>query len=101
MLRPLWEPPREVELPAFDHAGHGGGDERMLEVLYGPVDPAAATGTAAEASTATGTAAVDASDASHRRATEEDGALALVTGLAANQSFVSGKPVATADVVTL
>lgn len=63
----------------------------MLEVLYGPVDPAAAAGAAA----------ADASDASHRRATEEDGALALVTGLAANQSFVSGKPVATADVVTL
>ncbi|MGW5696935.1 hypothetical protein ACWEWX_40500, partial [Streptomyces asiaticus] len=82
-----------VVLPAFDHAGHGGGDERMLDVLYGPVDAAAATEAAA-------VDASDASDASRRRATEEDGALALVTGLAANQSFVSGRPVATADVVT-
>ncbi|MCO8306368.1 Gfo/Idh/MocA family protein [Streptomyces sp. RKCA744] len=92
VLRPLWEPPREVELPGYDHAGHGGGDERMLDVLYGPADPAAATGEAAAD-------ASDASDASRQRATEEDGALALVTGLAANQSFLSGKPVATADVM--
>ncbi|MEU8871963.1 Gfo/Idh/MocA family oxidoreductase [Streptomyces javensis] len=98
VLRPLWEPPREVELPAFDHAGHGGGDARMLDVLYGPVDPADGPVDPADATGAA--AAVDASDASRRRATEEDGALALVTGLAANQSFVSGKPVATADVVT-
>lgn len=103
VLRPLWEPPREVALPEFDHAGHGGGDERMLDVLYGPVDPAAATQKAAVAASDTPETpdTPDASDASRRPATEEDGALALVTGLAANRSFADGKPVATADVVTL
>ncbi|MCD9594298.1 Gfo/Idh/MocA family protein [Streptomyces sp. 8ZJF_21] len=108
VLRPLWEPPREVALPEFDHAGHGGGDERMLDVLYGPVDPAATGKTAVDGADVPDTRetpdpsdASDASDASRRSATEEDGALALVTGLAANRSFADGKPVATADVVTL
>ena len=40
-LRPLWKPPYEVPVPAFDHAGHGGGDARMLDALFGPVDLAA------------------------------------------------------------
>lgn len=108
VLRPLWEPPREVALPEFDHAGHGGGDERMLDVLYGPVDPAATGKTAVDGAEVPDTRetpdafdASDASDASRRSATEEDGALALVTGLAANRSFTDGKPVATADIVTL
>ncbi|ATL87456.1 Gfo/Idh/MocA family protein [Streptomyces malaysiensis] len=111
VLRPLWEPPREVALPEFDHAGHGGGDERMLDVLYGPVDPAATGKTAVDGAdvpdtretpdTSDASDVSDASDASRRSATEEDGALALVTGLAANRSFADGKPVATADVVTL
>ncbi|MCQ6249422.1 Gfo/Idh/MocA family protein [Streptomyces malaysiensis] len=108
VLRPLWEPPREVALPEFDHAGHGGGDERMLDVLYGPVDPAATGKTAVDGADVPDTRetpdtsdASDASDASRRSATEEDGALALATGLAANRSFADGKPVATADVVTL
>ncbi|MFD8162990.1 Gfo/Idh/MocA family protein [Streptomyces malaysiensis] len=108
VLRPLWEPPREVALPEFDHAGHGGGDERMLDVLYGPVDPAATGKTAVDGADVPDTRetpdtsdASDASDASRRSATEEDGALALVTGLAANRSFADGKPVATTDVVTL
>ncbi|MFD8335984.1 Gfo/Idh/MocA family protein [Streptomyces solisilvae] len=111
VLRPLWEPPREVALPEFDHAGHGGGDERMLDVLYGPVDPAATGKTAVDGAdvpdtretpdTSDASDASDTSDASRRSATEEDGALALVTGLAANRSFADGKPVATADVVTL
>ncbi|MYU14715.1 Gfo/Idh/MocA family oxidoreductase [Streptomyces sp. SID8361] len=111
VLRPLWEPPREVALPEFDHAGHGGGDERMLDVLYGPVDPAATGKTAVDGAdvpdtretpdTSDASDASDTSDASRRSATEEDGALALVTGLAANRSFADGKPVTTADVVTL
>ncbi|MFC5805068.1 Gfo/Idh/MocA family protein [Streptomyces formicae] len=78
LLRPLWEAPREVELPPYDHAGHGGGDERMLASLYGPADPSAPA---------------DTGDAAKQRATEADGALALVTGLAANESFATGTPV--------
>ncbi|KAF5376221.1 hypothetical protein D9615_008549 [Tricholomella constricta] len=34
-LHKLWEKPEK--LPAeIDHAGHGGGDKRMLNVLFGP-----------------------------------------------------------------
>ncbi|MBD0737352.1 Gfo/Idh/MocA family protein [Streptomyces sp. CBMA29] len=75
LLRPLWEPPRELEIPEFDHAGHGGGDARMLRTLYdGEPGPAA---------------------------TAVDGALALAVGLAANTSFGSGDAVDIADVVDL
>jgi predicted dehydrogenase len=75
LLRPLWEPPRAVEIPEFDHAGHGGGDARMLRTLYdGEPGPAA---------------------------TAVDGALALSVGLAANTSFVGGEAVDTADLVQI
>ncbi|MEW2523079.1 Gfo/Idh/MocA family protein [Actinacidiphila alni] len=73
LLRPLWEPPRELKVPEFDHAGHGGGDARMLRTLYdGEPGPAS---------------------------TAADGAWALATGLAANASFATGEAVDTADVV--
>ena len=75
LVRPLWQPPRQVEIPEFDHAGHGGGDARMLRTLY--------DGAAGPAATAT------------------DGALALAVGLAANRSFEGGEPVDIADVVRL
>jgi predicted dehydrogenase len=73
LVRPLWNPPREVEIPSFDHSGHGGGDARMMRALFdgepGPV------------------------------ATVVDGALALATGLAANTAFVKGEVVTIDDVV--
>jgi predicted dehydrogenase len=72
-LRPLWKPPRPVEIPEFDHAGHGGGDARMLRTLFdGEPGPAA---------------------------TAADGALALAVGLAANASFAGGEAVDAAQVV--
>jgi predicted dehydrogenase len=74
-LRTLWNPPELVHVPAFDHAGHGGGDQRMLAALLDD-DPAQAPD----------------------RATAEDGLLALLPGLAANESFRTGRPV---DVSTL
>ncbi|MFD8378072.1 Gfo/Idh/MocA family protein [Streptomyces sp. NPDC059679] len=83
-VHPLWEPPHEVAVTDYDHAGHGGGDARMLDALYGPVDPDAAP---------------DTGDAAGLRANEVDGALALAAGLAANQSFATGRPVDIADVV--
>ena len=70
LLRPLWKPPELVHVPAFDHAGHGGGDQRMLAALLDG-DP---------------TQAGD-------RATARDGLLALLPGLAANESFHTGQPV--------
>jgi hypothetical protein len=76
-LRPLWAPPVDHTVE-HDHAGHGGADARMLATLLDG-DPS------------------QASD----RATARDGALALVTGLAANRSFATGQAVPTADVLDL
>ncbi|KAJ7902093.1 NAD(P)-binding protein [Mycena olivaceomarginata] len=73
-LHKLWQKP-EVLPVKYDHAGHGGGDARMLSVLFGP-----APGEAAE----TG-------DASKQGANERDGAMALAVGLLANESFKTGK----------
>ncbi|MFD8304668.1 hypothetical protein ACFV29_20330 [Streptomyces sp. NPDC059690] len=36
-LRPLWKPPAAIPLEAV-HEAHGGGDPRMLDALFGPVD---------------------------------------------------------------
>lgn len=73
-LHPFWEPPRTVELPEVDKEGHGGADARMTSVLFGASE-----------------------DPLHRSATARDGALALLTGLAANRSLSTGLPVRVAD----
>lgn len=73
-LHKLWQKP-EVLPVKYEHAGHGGGDARMLSVLFGP-EP----GKEAE----TG-------DASKQGANERDGAMALAVGLLANESFKTGK----------
>jgi predicted dehydrogenase len=80
LVRPLWQPPREVEIPEFDHAGHGGGDARMLRALF--------DGEMGE-------------DGIAPTATAVDGALALATGLAANTAFAHGEPVDIDDVVRM
>lgn len=73
-LHKLWEKP--MKLPAeIDHAGHGGGDVRMFNVLFGP--------TPGEVE--------ETGDASKQSANEKDGALALAVGLMANESFRTGK----------
>ncbi|KDQ28581.1 hypothetical protein PLEOSDRAFT_1063445 [Pleurotus ostreatus PC15] len=73
-LQNLWQKP--VQLPVkVDHGSHGGGDTRMLSVLFGPLPGQA----------------VDQGDAAKQGATERDGALALAVGLLANKSFKSGK----------
>jgi hypothetical protein len=77
-VRPFWAPPREVPLPSTARAGHGGADERMTAVLLGAqTDPLT------------------------RSATARDGALALLTGLAANRSMEAGAPVRVADLLDL
>jgi predicted dehydrogenase len=77
-LRPYWKPPQPVELPPPDRGGHGGADRRMTGVLLGGrSDPAA------------------------RSATGRDGALALLTGLAANRSLEAHEPVRVADLIDL
>lgn len=79
LVRPLWQPPREVEIPEFDHAGHGGGDARMLHALFDGETDGAAGGP--------------------QTATAADGALALAVGLAANTAFTRGEVVNIDDVV--
>lgn len=77
-LRPFWEPPHAVELQPQDRGGHGGADRRMTDVLLGGrTDPMA------------------------RSATARDGALALLTGLAANRSLETRQPVRVADLIDL
>ena len=77
-VRPYWAPPRVVELPARERGGHGGADARMTAVLLGGQ-----------------------TDPMERSATARDGALALLTGLAANRSMQTGAPVRVADLLDL
>ncbi len=69
---------------AVAHEAHGGGDPRMLDALFGPVDP---------------TRSADTAVADHPTATERDGARALAVGLAANRSFETGRPVRTDELL--
>ncbi|MFI6088247.1 Gfo/Idh/MocA family protein [Streptomyces sp. NPDC051218] len=73
LLRRFWEEPREVKVSTGE-GGHGGGDVRMLADLFGERAPGVP-------------------DSLGRAAGAEDGARSLATGLAANQSFVTGLPV--------
>ena len=63
---------------ADERDGHGGADKRMLAVLLG-----------------------EATDPLNRSATARDGALALLTGLAANRSMETGAAVRVADLLDL
>src|SRR5438045_3470799 len=69
-VRPFWAPARVVPVPGHTREGHGGADARMTAVLLGGTP-----------------------DPLHRSATARDGALALLTGLAANESMRTGAPV--------
>jgi predicted dehydrogenase len=84
---PYWRPPHDVEIPGYTREGHGGADARMTEALFGGgvVDPLGRTAT----------------DPLNRSATERDGALSLLTGLAANESLATGAPVLVADLLDL
>lgn len=79
-IHPLWEPSRELPI-VVEHGSHGGGDTRMLNILFGPRPGEA----------------VETGDASKQAATEKDGMLALGVGLAANKSFITGQFVKIAD----
>jgi hypothetical protein len=73
-LHRLWKKPEKLPIK-IDHAGHGGGDARMLSVLFGPTPGEVA----------------DTGDASKQGANERDGAMALAVGLLANESFKTGR----------
>jgi len=76
-VRPVWQPPRQIPVERRSRHGHGGADARMTGVLFGGQP-----------------------DPLERAATADDGALALLTGLAANRSFETGQPVRVADLLT-
>jgi hypothetical protein len=75
-IHPLWKKPYEIPMKV-DHAGHGGGDRRLLNSIFGAAD-----GSQEETDST-----------SNMAANEVDGAYALAVGLAANESFVTGKQV--------
>ncbi|KAF3017884.1 hypothetical protein E8E14_012948 [Neopestalotiopsis sp. 37M] len=78
LLRPLLEKPREVEIPQGTGA-HGGGDTVLLNDLFGePV-----------------------SDEYMRAASHVDGALSILTGIAANKSIATGQVVNVDDVLRI
>ncbi|KAB8141189.1 Gfo/Idh/MocA family oxidoreductase [Chloroflexia bacterium SDU3-3] len=77
VIRPLWGRPVEVELGDSSEAGHGGGDRRMLDDIFKGVQ----------------------SDPLGRAANHVDGAMSILTGIAANQAFATGLPVRVGDLV--
>jgi predicted dehydrogenase len=78
-IHPFWQPPSIVEIPEASEEAHGGGDARLTADLF--------SGSAL------------AVDPLGRRATEVDGALALLTGLAANASAAAGRPYDVAELI--
>ncbi len=69
-LRPLFEPPRDIEIPEAA-GGHGGGDPVLLNDLFGTPMP----------------------DPLNRAASHVDGAWSILTGIAANRAIRTGMPV--------
>lgn len=76
LVRPLFEPPREVEIETSKGA-HGGGDSVLLQDLFGePV-----------------------TDEYMRAASHIDGAASILTGIAANKSIATGQVVYVDDIL--
>jgi predicted dehydrogenase len=78
VLRPLFEKPRDIEIPSGVGA-HGGGDTVLLNDLFGTPE----------------------SDEYMRRASEVDGALSILTGIAANRSIATGQVVNVDDILQI
>ncbi|MFN2131373.1 MAG: Gfo/Idh/MocA family oxidoreductase [Anaerolineae bacterium] len=73
---PMWGEPYDVEIPE-GVGGHGGGDVVMLDDIFGEPEP----------------------DPYHRAASHVDGAMSILTGVAANKSIRTGLPVVVDDLV--
>jgi len=72
---PHWAKPYHVEIPKGE-GGHGGGDVMLLKDIFGMKSK---------------------SDPLKRAAGAKDGALSILTGIAANRSFATGLPVRVSD----
>jgi predicted dehydrogenase len=83
---PYWRPPRDIDVAGHTREGHGGADARMTAALFGAAGGAGEHGGGAP-------------DPLGRSATERDGALSLLTGLAANESLATGAPILVADLL--
>jgi len=77
ILQPLWGRPVAVPIEG-DQGGHGGGDVRLLEDLFG---------------------LTRAPDPLGRAAGHRDGARSILTGIAANRAMQTGQPVRVADLI--
>ena len=75
LYRPHWEEPQKIELEETNAGGHGGADHILLRDVFG--DPK--------------------EDPLGRAAGHEDGALSILTGIAANRSMATGLPVKIAE----
>jgi predicted dehydrogenase len=76
ILRPLFDKPQEVEVPE-GKGGHGGGDTALLNDLFGK------------------------STDDLRAANHIDGAMSILTGIAANRSITTGQVIDVKDVLDL
>ncbi|KAL2849847.1 hypothetical protein BJY01DRAFT_262105 [Aspergillus pseudoustus] len=79
LLRPHFGKPVEIEIPEGS-GGHGGGDPELLNDLFGEVKG---------------------SDPYRRAASHVDGALSILTGIAANESLRTGQVVRVDDVLKI
>jgi predicted dehydrogenase len=79
LLLPLFEKPRLIEIPR-GKGGHGGGDPLMLEDIFGNGKKA---------------------DPLNRAANHLDGARSILTGIAANESLDTSRPVRVDDLLRL
>jgi predicted dehydrogenase len=77
LYRPLWAPPVKIDVPQ-EGGGHGGGDKRLLDDLFSPSPEPDPLG---------------------RAAGHLDGALSILTGIAANRSLATEAPVRVGELV--
>ncbi|HEY9248254.1 MAG TPA: Gfo/Idh/MocA family oxidoreductase [Rariglobus sp.] len=79
LFRPHWGPPQKIEIPSANMGGHGGADAILLHDLF--------AGATAE------------TDPLGRAAGHIDGAMSIMTGIAANRSMATGLPVSIRDLL--
>lgn len=78
LLRRHWQKPQKIEIEESNQGGHGGGDQRLLADLFTPGSEADPLG---------------------RAAGHVDGALSILTGIAANRCFQTGQIVQVSDLL--
>lgn len=80
LFRPHWGPPQKIDLPDTNKGGHGGADGILLHDLFA--------------------GATTESDPLGRAAGHIDGAMSIMTGIAANRSMATGLPVQVKDLLS-